>query len=396
MFDIQVSKDDLSAALAAIDSTVGDNSQNMGDDCISITDLGNNKIELYTTNSIEFSKVSIIITKGSNGTQELMPYVNFKRFKKMIDSIPSGEFIFIKALVNDIEINYGRRKKPLKLTGSTNGMINLPSVTGTNSISIDSSVLHNCINKVSAIIKDDKTISINNCMRISADNFNVEISAIDSRYSRMFYSKFTNTIMNQGDIFVEVNKFKNAFKLFANMDTIVFEDNQNLIKIHGEDPDNQINPLLEAEYYLRKLTGVFPAGIDKIFNGVKEYATINKDELKASLARIDAIDDVSAGGDMDITIDKDFVNIVKTSQYGIVEDSFGLENKISTPIKETFKTKAIGDILKCFADNSTYNTPNTFEIGLNTNGTNKYYILREVGSSTNMFLVTGSATSTTP
>ena len=396
MFDIQVSKDDLSAALAAIDSTVGDNSQNMGDDCISITDLGNNKIELYTTNSIEFSKVSIIITRGSNGTKELMPYVNFKRFKKMIDSIPSGEFIFIKSIVNDIEINYGRRKKPLKLTGSTNGMINLPSVNGTNSISIDSSILHNCINKVSAIIKDDKTTSINNCMRISADNFNVKISAIDSRYSRMFYSEFTNTIMNQGDIFVEVNKFKNAFKLFANMDTIVFEDNQNLIKIHGEDPDNQISPLLEAEYYLRKLVGTFPNGIDKIFNGVKEYATINKDELKASLARIDAIDDISTGGDMNITIDKDFVNIVRTSQYGIVEDSFGLENKVSTPIKETFKTKAIGDILKCFADNSTYNTPNTFEIGLNTNGTNKYYILREVGSSTNMFLITGSATSTTP
>lgn len=82
MFDIQLSRDELVKVLKAVESTVGDTTGSMGEDCISITDTGNSTIEVYTTNSIEFSCVSMVITSGSAGTIERMPCVNFKRFKK--------------------------------------------------------------------------------------------------------------------------------------------------------------------------------------------------------------------------------------------------------------------------------------------------------------------------
>ena len=144
MFNIQIAKKDLAEALSYVESTVGNNSQNLGDDCVSVTDLGTNILEIYTTNSVEFSKIQVILTSGSVGKIERMPYVNFKRFKAMIDSIPDNEYVMIKATVNDIEINYGTRKKPLKLAGSTNGIIPLPQVSGSQ-IVINKKILETAI-----------------------------------------------------------------------------------------------------------------------------------------------------------------------------------------------------------------------------------------------------------
>lgn len=397
MFNVQVLKESLMIALNAIESTVGNNGQNLGDDCVAITDTGNNSLELYTTNSIEFSRVVIILTSGSAGKAERMPYVNFKRFKTMIDSIPDKEYITIKATVNDIELTYGTRKKPLKLAGSSNGMIPLPTTNGVE-ITINKDIIESGLNGACSIIKDDNTSVLTNCIRIDTNNYDVEITAADVKNSRMFLHKCKTTDSNTGDVLVEANKFKKAFKLFADFKDIVFENGQNIIKISGSDAKPS-NTIIEADYFVRALAGNYPKTIANMFTNVTEYAVVNKDEIKASLLRINAIEDTVIGaGTLDLSIDKDIVNIVKKSQYGTVEDSFNTENEISNPIRDTFKAKSFAEVIKNFTDNGSYGTPNTFEIGKsNINANGNYYVLKETGMKDTMFLIAGfNTTQTTP
>lgn len=400
MFNIQIAKVDLAEALSYVESTVGNNSQNLGDDCVSITDLGTNTLEIYTTNSVEFSKVQVILTSGSSGTVERMPFVNFKRFKTMIDSIPAGEYVSIKATVNDIEINYGNRKKPLKLTGSTNGIIPLPQSSG-NLITINKRIIDYGLTRACAIIQDDSKNALTNCIRIHTDAFNVEITAVDIKNNRMYLYKGVTTESNNGDIIIEANKFKKAFKLFTNFNDLEFEYGTSIVKVAGADPAQSSQMIVGVEYYSRVLAGNYPTTVAAMFNNVSEFAVINKDELKASLIRINAIEDNTIGsGTMDLSIDKNLVNIVKTSQYGTVEDSFSLENEIGTPIKDTFKAKPLAEVLKNITDNASYGTPNTFEIGKsnNANSNASYYVLKDAVNQDSMFLISGfgSASSTNP
>lgn len=396
MFNIQVAKHDLGIAIDYVSSTVGNNSQSLGDDCISVTDLGNNILELYTTNGIEFSKANIILTSSNATGVEHMPYVNFKRFKAMIDSIPDSEYVTIKANVNDIEITYGTRKKPLKLTGSTNGMIPLPQISG-SVITINKSIIENGLKKACTIIKDDGNNALTNCIRINTVGFDVEITAVDIKSNRMFLHKGTTTESNQGEVLVEANKFNKAFKLFADFRDLEFESGTGAIRIAGADPRSN-NIILEGEYYIRPLSGNYPKTVAQMFGNVTEYSIVNKDEMKASLTRIDAIDDNNVGsGTMQLMIDKDIINITKTSQYGTVEDSFSAENEISTPIHDTFKAKPFAEVLKNFADNGSYGSPNTFEIGKNNmNANGNYYVLRETGAQTSMFMLTGYSVNNNP
>lgn len=400
MFNIQIAKDDLAEALSYVESTVGNNSQNFGDDCVSITDMGTNTLDIYTTNGIEFSRVQVVLTSGSSGKTERMPYVNYKRFKSMIDSIPDREYISIKATVNDIEINYGTRKKPLKLTGSTNGIIPLPQNSGAV-ITINKDIVENGLTQACSIIKDDTNSALTNCIRIHTDAFNVEITAVDIKNNRMFVHKGVTTESNNGDVIIEANKFKKAFKLFKDFRDLEFECGTNVIKVSGADPVNRSSQMIMGvEYYSRVLAGNYPTTVGAMFNNVTEFAVVNKDELKSSLIRINAIEDNTIGsGTMELKIDKNMVNIVKTSQYGTVEDSFSLENEIGTPIIETFKAKPLAEVLKNFTDNGTYGTPNTFEIGKsNSNSNANYYVLKETGATGSMFLITGfgSASPTNP
>lgn len=390
MFNIQIAKKDLAEALSYVESTVGNNSQNLGDDCVSIKDLANNTLEIYTTNGVEFTKVKVILTSGSSSKIERMPYVNFKRFKSMIDSIPDNEYVAIKATVNDIEINYGTRKKPLKLTGSTNGIIPLPQVTG-NTLTINKKIFEQGLSQACSIIKDGNTSALTNCIRVHTDAFNVEITAIDIKDNRMFIHKAVNTESNNGDVVIEANKFKKAFKAFTDFNDLEFECGQSVTVVSGTDPVTPSQMIVGVSYYSRVLAGNYPTNVSTMFNNVTEYAVVNKDELKSSLTRINAIEDNTIGsGTMDLHIDKDVVNITKTSQYGIVEDSFNLENEISSPIIETFKAKPLAEVLKNFVDNGTYGTPNTFEIGKsNANGNSNYYVLKETGHTGSMFLLTG-------
>ena len=351
MFNIQVEKEALAEALNDISSTIGANVNGLGDDCISLKDNGNYILDIYTTNTIEFSKISLAIANGSSGKAEQMPYINFKRFKTMIDSIPDGEYVNIKSSVNDIEITYGTRKKPLKLSGATNGMMQLPQFNSQNTISIDRKVISKALNDICSIIKDDSNNVISNCMRIYANGFDVEITAMDTKYSRMYMYSTKQSDANIGEVLVEANKLKKAFKLFERFNSISFETNGTITKIYGTDPLSNSQMFMTAEYYVRSLSGNFPKNISVMFGQGVEFSKINKAEIIASISRADAIEDnVIGSGTLELAIKDDMVNIVKTSQYGVVEDSFSAENVINTPIKDMFKAKALIDVVKCMSD----------------------------------------------
>ena len=359
MFEVQVLRETLLAALNAVESTVGDNSQNLGCDCVSITDLGNNTLEIYTTNSIEFSKVNIIVIMGSSKTVEQMPYVNFKRFKNIINSVDENEYISIKSIVNDIEITYGTRKKPIKLTGSTNSMISIVNNFNnvTSSITLPKHVLKDALAGTCSIIKDGKSPSINDCMDIDYDKNDITITSIDVTSNRIYCYKTEAVDIQNGHVTVEANKLKKAFKLFEPYNLVKIETNGNLIKISGDDPINKKDSLFEsAEYYLRQIAGSFPQNLTSYMEPDKaQSAIIDNKSFIASLERVKAIEDTTTNpGCVNINIFNDVINITKSTQYGILEDSFGVTNTFNVPINVTFNVSNLFDIVKNFDNGNFY------------------------------------------
>ena len=57
MFDITIEQKTLAKALEYLEPTVGKGGNNLGENCISMKTTGNGSIEMYTTNSIEFTKL---------------------------------------------------------------------------------------------------------------------------------------------------------------------------------------------------------------------------------------------------------------------------------------------------------------------------------------------------
>lgn len=111
MFEVVILQETLKVALDYLAPTVGKNAQNLGDDCISLQSTDTGSCILYTTNTYESTVIEVIC---SNSTQSATaPYVNFKRFKGIIESIPSTEYITIKEGVNQLLISFSMRKHQL-------------------------------------------------------------------------------------------------------------------------------------------------------------------------------------------------------------------------------------------------------------------------------------------
>ena len=111
MFNISIEQSVLMKALEYLEPTVGKNSTGLGDNCLSMQTTGNGSVEMYTTNTIEFTKLEAIVAVGGN-TQDVAPYVDFKRFKAIISSIPTNEIVSIEANVNDLLINFALKNIP--------------------------------------------------------------------------------------------------------------------------------------------------------------------------------------------------------------------------------------------------------------------------------------------
>ena len=66
MFDITIEQSVLAKALEYLEPTVGKGNSNLGENCISMATTGNNSIEMYTTNSVEFTRLEAIVSFGGN------------------------------------------------------------------------------------------------------------------------------------------------------------------------------------------------------------------------------------------------------------------------------------------------------------------------------------------
>lgn len=396
MFDITIEQSVLAKALEYLEPTVGKGNGNLGENCISMATTGNGSIEMYTTNSIEFTKLEAIVSFGGN-TVEQAPYVDFKRFAAIVKTIPANEVISIKANVNDLMINFSLKKTPIKLVGDSNGMIPLPNNQFPSSgiMVIPQVLLKDALDNVCSIITDSVSTPIYNCMRIATDQANVEITALDMSGKRTFAQTGLATGSNPTtDILIEASKLKKSFKIFEDYTEIEMSMDNNMIRINGDVPVSSYaqktkGMITEISYYARRLNGSYPANIRSTFNPLPtEFSEINKEELLNSISRVKALEDNSTGGNIGFEVNGNNAVIAVSSAYGNLEDNITTENTISSSFKTTFKYASLSDIMKVINANS-------FEIGVLPNHPSNY-VIRAKGSTDVMFTVPGIVSNATP
>ena len=187
MFEVVILQETLKKALDYLSPTVGKNSQNLGDDCISLESTDTGSCILYTTNTIESTVIEIIC---SNSTQAATaPYVNFKRFKGIIESIPSNEYITLKEGVNQLLISFSMRKTPIAINANNSGMLPKPSIIANQPaqmVEFPVDFFKQIVTKGASIIKDSPTVQIMNCIKVTVGSPSVTAEAIDVNSKRTF------------------------------------------------------------------------------------------------------------------------------------------------------------------------------------------------------------------
>lgn len=397
MFDISIEQSVLMKALEYLEPTVGKNSTGLGDNCLAMSTTGNGSIEMYTTNTVEFTRLEAIVAVGGN-TQETAPYVDFKRFKTIISSIPSNEIVSLKESVNDLLINFALKKTPIKLVGCNNGMIPLPTnqFSSSSVTTVPKNLMIQAVNNVCSIITDSMSVPIYNCMRVFTSGMNVEITALDMTCRRTFAQSGTATNNNpQQEILLEASKFKKSLKLFEDYNELEFYMDQNMVRVDGTDPVSSYAQKTKGmigniSYFARRLNGAYPANIKANFSPMpSEFSEINKEELLNCFTRIKAIEDQTNGGNIGFEISGNSAIITLSSAYGNVEDSITTENTVSRTFKTMFKYANLSDIMKVI-------DTDTFEIGVLPNHPTNY-VIKSKGNSDVMFTVPGMTnTSATP
>jgi DNA polymerase III sliding clamp (beta) subunit (PCNA family) len=386
MFDITIEQSVLMKALEFLEPTVGKNANSLGDNCLAMSTTGNGSIEMYTTNTVEFTKLEAIVAIGGN-TVEVAPYVDFKRFKGIIASIPSTEMVSIKANVNDLHINYALKKVPIKLVGCNNGMLPLPTnqFPSSTMITIPRVYVSEAINQVSSIITDNDAAPIYNCMRIATSGLSVEFTAVDTTAKRTFVKSIVNTQNNPiGEILLEVSKIKKSLKIFEDYYDLDMYMDQSAIRIDGMSMSSHTpktkGMISGVTYYTRRLTGAFPTNIKQSFNPLPtEFCEISKEELLNSFTRIKALEDQTTAGQIGFEVTGNSCIITMGSAYGQVEDTITMENTSSKSFKTIFKHQSLSDIMKIIVTD-------TFEIGVMPNHPTNY-IVRGKGCNDVMFTV---------
>jgi len=381
----------LAKALEYLEPTVGKNAMGLGDNCVSMRTTGNGSIEMYTTNTVEFTKLEAIVAVGGN-TQDVAPYVDFKRFKAIVMSIPANEVISLEANVNDLLINFALKKTPITLVGCTNGMIPLPSnqFPSANMITVPKQFIKQAVENVCSIITDNVSAPIYNCMRIFTTAMSVEVTAVDMTSKRTFAQTGTTTNNNpQQDILIEASKLKKSLKLFEDYNEMEFYMDANMVKVDGTDIVPQYsqhaNGMISGiSYYSRRLNGAFPANIKANFTPMPtEFSEINKEDVANCFARVKAIEDQVSGGIVTFEINGSNVGISINSSYGNIEDSITAENAIAKTFRTMFKYENLNDIMKVIGTD-------TFEIGVLPNHPSNY-VIKQKGSDEIMFTISGMA-----
>ena len=238
MFDIMIEQKVLMKALEYLEPTVGKNVSNLGENCLSMKISSNcTSIEMYTTNTVEFTKLEAIITLGSAGG-DAAPYVDFKRFKKIISTIPDTEHVSIKCNGNDLLINFSGKKNPVKLNGCNTGILTLPVFNASNTvITLPKNNVKSALDGICSILEDNSTNPIYNCFQIETDgNGTATFTAFDIVNNRNYMKKDYNISNTASKILVEANKLKKSMKIFEDFNEMDFCMDNTVVKIEASDP----------------------------------------------------------------------------------------------------------------------------------------------------------------
>lgn len=388
MFDITIEQKTLMKALEYLEPTVGKNSNNLGDNCISMQTTGNGSVEMYTTNTVEFTKLEAIVSNGGN-TQDQAPLVDFKRFKSIIASIPANEHVSLKASVNDLLINFSLKPTPIQLVGCNNGMLPLPTPSfNAAPMIIPKSLMIDALGCACSIITDSASAPLYNCIRIATNGMNVEVTGLDYSGKRTFAKVGTATNNNGNvDVLIEASKVKKSLKIYEDFNELELYMNNNTVCINGTDIVSQYQQktggmITDISYFARRINGVYPVNIAQNFLPAPvEFSEINKEELLNAIARAKALEDSSNQGTVRFEVNGNQVVIALNSAYGNVEDNITAENSIANQIASVFKYDHLSDIMKVI------NT-DTFEIGVLPNHP-AYYVIKTKGSNDVQFMVAG-------
>lgn len=360
MFNVTIEQCALMKALEYLEPTVGKNSTGVGDNCLSMESTTAGSILMYTTNTIEFTEVEVIATTNTNGTF-LAPYVDFKRFKGIIATVPPSEYITLEQSVNDLLITFSLRSKPIRLVGCTNGMLPMPSFNApTEMVTLTKNFVKNTIDKASLIITDSQMASLYNCVKFSTDDINVTAEAIDINSKRTYVSKFTGGAHKnpKKDILIEAPKFKKSLKIFEDYNEIEMLMDSNIIMLSGGDPVSQYRKkskgnISEVNYYVRQLSGAFPNVSSYFTNMPNDFITISREDLLNSISRVKAIgDEASFKTGVAISANKSNFEVRFSSSYGDIVDPVDVSTGTNTPFNAIFKHDTLEDLIKALSDSS--------------------------------------------
>ncbi len=392
MFEVVILQETLKTVLDYLSSTVGKNSQGLGDDCISLESTGTGSCILYTTNTFESTVIEVIC---SNSTQAATaPCVNFKRFKGIIDSIPSNEYVTIKENTNQLLISFSMRK-PVVINASNNGMVAKPAIINnlpSQMVDFPVEFFNQIITKGASIINDSPTVQIMNCVKITVSNPNVTAEAIDVNSKRTFMMTDTFGTSNAPVTFlIEASKMVKSLKLLEDFTDFEIGHDNSFIIIHGGNRpaaynrkhQTASNDITGVWYVLRQLNGAFP-NVAQYYSATyqpMEYITVNKIDILNSIARIKAIgDDTSFHTGISIKADKNEFSVSFTSQYGELNDPIDVFKGIQGKFNMIFNHKEFEEILKSIQ-------ADYIDIGLMSGSTSNFIIK---GNSTTNGAYTGT------
>lgn len=387
MFNVQILQSTLMSVLNYLEPTVGKNATNMGDDCICMDSTNTGTCKFFTSNTIEFAQLEALCANAT--TVDKAPYVNFKRFKGIVSTIPATEYVTLTdSGNNELLISWAMKKTPIKLTGNANGMLLAPSVFSNTPMVMNDLPFHflkDAATKASNIIQESVSNTLMNCIKLSIGNPDVTVEAIDVNSKRTFFmsQQIGNATVPQV-YHLEAAKLAKALKMFEDYPDVELgdENNTTLIRSTSTKPAGcKTADIIDTMYAIRNLAGTFPM-VSQYYSSTylpMEYITVNKSELLSSITRIKAVMDNSTTVPPSIIVkaDKGEFNLSYASTYGQIDDMVDTDNVITTPFNASFNYKNFEEVVK--------NIPSEFiDIGV-MQKTHANFIVRGSNTGTNVY-----------
>lgn len=406
MFFISIQQDDMMQALDILKETVGNNSQGVGDDCISMeTNDTATILKMYTTNSTEFTYVEVNVSTAN--PSEKAPYVNFTRLRNIISTIPSGNMIKIEATgVNELHIStsaFSLGKKGIVLSGNTSGFLPLPNVSGIQPYEYILSVsdFNHAVAGANSIIVQSESTPIYNCMNVGIDVGKVTYLALNQAGGQIFVHKNAEHTTVQRTAPLLINP-KNIAKLLpvlnAGSDIVIRDYNGKFITIErAANKASNLSPYAFT-YYSSVYTGTFPTQIATQVAPHQPITVSNVENIIEVLKRAKAIYDKSnaVANGIQISTNAQKMNFRMTSGYGEIDEDISIINPNGYRVNGTYNPETLLKLLANIAKRQ------IAEVRLsNMTGNHSYIVIEPVwpGSTTawtpEKFVVAGIAGKTT-